>query len=119
MISMDSRTPSRRSCETPTVCLTDSSRMARPPDVAVRVRGQRVRREAGQGAVDLPADLDLVAFADQLQVDGQVAALGPPGLLGDQQPPPGQDQREARAVVRDEQPRQQPRRGGDLVPLLA
>ena len=75
----------------------------RPPDVAVGVRGEGLGAQAGQGAVEFAAALGVVAFADELQVDGEVAALGPAFLLGDECPAAGEDERELRCVDRDEQ----------------
>ena len=94
---------------------------AAPPDAALGVRGERLRAYAGEGAVDLAAALGVVALADKLEVDGQVAALGPACPLGDEQPPSGEHQGELGTVVGDEQRRQQPRRGrerGLLVDLV-
>ena len=81
--------------------------------LALGVRGERLRAHAGQGAVDLAAALGVVALADQLEVDGQVAALGPAGPLGDEQPASGEHQGELGPVVGDEQRGQQPRRRRD------
>ena len=57
-----------------------------PPDAALRVRREGFGAHAGQGTVDLAAALGVVPVADELQVDGQVTPLGPPGSLGYQQP---------------------------------
>ncbi|MPM78010.1 hypothetical protein SDC9_125020 [bioreactor metagenome] len=77
-----------------------------PPDHTIGIGGQRVGAEAGQCLVDLPAALGVVAVGDGLQVDGQVAALGPAAAFGDDQPAPGHHQRELRPVLADEQVRQ-------------
>ena len=92
-------------CETPTVCLTDSSSDAAPPDVALGVGRERLGREAGRarGRSRRRACV-VVALADELQVDGEVAALGPALALGDEQPSgPASTRANAGAVVGDEQ----------------
>ena len=73
-----------------------------PPQRAVGVGSNRLRGQAGQRAVDLAAAPVVVALAHQLQVDGQVAALGPPALLGEDRQAPSQQQHQLGGVVGDE-----------------
>ncbi len=89
-----------------------------PPQVAVGVRCDRRGAQAGQGPVDLATALGVVAFADQLEVDGEIAALGPTGRLGQHRPAAGQDKDQVRRVIIDEQRGDQPGRGGQFVAVL-
>ena len=90
------------------MCLTDSSSTwchQMPPSAS---GASDSAPDASEGAVDLTAALGVVPFAHQLQVDGKVAALGPAGPFGDQQPASRHHQDELGSVLVNEQRGQQP-----------
>ena len=65
-----------------------------------------------------PPFLVVVAFADQLHVDREVATLGPALPLGEHRPAAGEHEDEVRGIVGDEQRRHQPCGGLDLLGVL-
>ena len=79
-----------------------------PPDLAVGVRGERLGVQDRQRAVDLAVAPGVVAVTDRLQVDGEIASLGPAALLRDERPSPGEDEHELRVLLGVEQPRNCP-----------
>ena len=102
MISIESRTPSRRSPRR-RPCAGPTPRAVVPPDLAVGVGRERSASRQVSARSTSPPALVVVALADQLQVDRQVAALGPAFPLGDQSQAAGQHQRKVGVVRCGEQ----------------